>query len=156
MKFSLSVGDILYRSKSIVQHVGVVVGPNQVIHNTPSNGVSITSYDEYAAGKEVKVKSENLSVEQQDALIEKALEIVNSAKSYNLVAFNCEQLATLITEGRPRSEQVAGAVVGAGAGYLVSKAMESNQTFMAVTVGAALGCLAVNAARTYSGKIRAQ
>lgn len=111
MHSKLKVGDLLYRSKGIVQHAGVYLGNGQVLHNQPEKGVNITSYSDYAQGENIKViRTEATDVD----LISKRLEeIISSDQDYSLLTNNCEHVAHYLINGRTKSSQLQAVIVGA-------------------------------------------
>ncbi|OEE89417.1 hypothetical protein A1OQ_11600 [Enterovibrio norvegicus FF-162] len=149
MKEKLKFGDLLYRSKSLVEHVGIVMKNGQVLHNTPGVGPALTSYEEYSDGKAVKVVSSELTPQQQQSLVVRALQIVNEAREYKLISFNCEQMATKVLYGVASSEQVRSAVLVGGTTAVVAKALNSRYWWAYGLAGLAIGCVALNANRKY-------
>lgn len=149
MKEKLKFGDLLYRSKSLVEHVGIVMENGLVLHNTPNVGPALTSYEDYADGKPVKVVSSNLTPQQKQSLVVRALQTVNEAREYKLISFNCEQMATKVLYGVANSEQMRGAVLIGGTTAVVAKALNSRYWWAYGLAGLAIGCVAVNASRKY-------
>ena len=149
---SFKVGDILYRSKLLVQHAGVVVGDNAVLHNSPS-GVEICSLAKYGEGKVIKVISTNLPERDKEKFIKRALELVQKGKKYQLFNFNCEHLVSSIKDLKPTSSQVTGAAIGSIIAGLYSLSQGSNKTITAMGIGAIGGLLITNFYRKYDYKI---
>ncbi|ODP99816.1 hypothetical protein [Salinivibrio sp. SS2] len=149
MKEKLKFGDLLYRSKNLVEHVGVMMENGLVLHNTPDAGPALTSYEDYADGKPVKVVSSDLAPQQKQSLTMRALEILEEARQYKLISFNCEQMATKVLHGVASSEQVRGALLVGGTTAVVSKALDSRYWWAYGLAGLAIGCLAANASRKY-------
>ncbi len=54
MNSNLSIGDLLYRSKLLVEHAGIYLGKGRVLHNSPDGNVEICTLEEYANGKPTK------------------------------------------------------------------------------------------------------
>ncbi len=104
MYSKLKPGDLLHRSKGIVQHAGVYLGAGLVLHNRPSEGTVVTTYTEYAEGKSVLVTCIN-SFDQQ-LLSQRLREIIGDSQSYSLFGNNCEHVAHYLTNGRKISPQV--------------------------------------------------
>lgn len=149
MKEKLKTGDILYRSKSIVEHAGAYLGNGTVIHNSPDGDVQICSVEEYSEGKAIKVVSSRLSIEQAQQFQQKAKEKMIQAKGYNLVNFNCEQFVSEILKGTSSSPQIKGAAVGGIAGVIMASSIKSKHTLYFILAGALLGCTLINAQRKY-------
>lgn len=111
MHSKLKPGDLLYRSKGIVQHAGVYLGNGQVLHNQPEKGINITSYSDYAQGEDIKV----IRTEASDAgLISGRLkDIFSNDQKYSLLTNNCEHIAHYLISGRKKSPQLQAAIIGA-------------------------------------------
>uniref|UniRef100_UPI0018C34F61 NlpC/P60 family protein n=1 Tax=Vibrio anguillarum TaxID=55601 RepID=UPI0018C34F61 len=45
MKNKLNIGDLLYRSKLLVEHAGIYLGKGKVLHNSPSGNVEICALE---------------------------------------------------------------------------------------------------------------
>ncbi|AZS25629.1 hypothetical protein DYL72_11820 [Vibrio anguillarum] len=69
MKNKLNIGDLLYRSKLLVEHAGIYLGKGKVLHNSPSGNVEICALEEYANGKPVKVVLSHLSEDKKNKRI---------------------------------------------------------------------------------------
>lgn len=149
MKKKLKIGDILYRSKGVVEHAGAYFGNGKVIHNSPNGDVQLCSIDQYSDGKNIKVISSGLSTEQTQQFQQRAREKLNQDKGYNLIAFNCEQLVSQVLKGISKSSQVEGAAFGGITGALVAKSTSSKHTLWFALAGVLLGCAVTNAQRKY-------
>ena len=149
MNKNINIGDTLYRSKLFVQHVGLLVQEDQVLHNSPDGNIQLSSLEEYSNGKTVKVVSNDLDPIEQLKLLNKAEQMLLRAKQYGVISFNCEHLVSLIQSGKPSSEQLKGAGVGAVAGLLLANRNQSKSSLTYALVGGIIGCMAVNAARKY-------
>jgi len=140
-------GDILYRSKLLVQHVGIMLDGGKVLHNSPKNGVEICALKEYSKGKEVKVVSSDLDVDQQISFKQKAIAMVEQGREYNLFDFNCEHLVSLVKSGHKYSPQLAGAVIGASVGAIAAN--KSKNPFFVIAACSIAGLMAQNIFREY-------
>ena len=80
MKNKLNLGDLLYRSKLFVEHAGIYLGRDRVLHNSPDGNVQICTLDEYSAGKPIKVILNQLSKEKQNELLHQAEQLISQAK----------------------------------------------------------------------------
>ncbi|MEZ9327468.1 lecithin retinol acyltransferase family protein [Vibrio breoganii] len=149
MKNNLSIGDLLYRSKLIVEHAGIYLGNGQVLHNSPNGDVEICALEEYANGKPIKVVPSRLSEEKKNQLFNKAKLLIKKAKKYGLLNNNCEHLASTMLHGKPSSEQLQGAGFGAVAGLLLAQCNQSKNSLLYILAGGLIGCMTVNAARKY-------
>jgi hypothetical protein len=149
MKQKLKIGDILYRSKGLVEHAGAYLDDNQVIHNSPDGDVEVCSVEQFADGKNIKVVTSGLSELQAQQLRERAKQKLAQAKRYNVISFNCEQLVSEIINGVTSSPQIKGAVVGCVAATLLAKASNSKHALWFALAGGLLGCTIVNTKREY-------
>lgn len=149
MKNNLSIGDLLYRSKLLVEHAGIYLGKGRVLHNSPDGNVEICALEEYANGKPVKVVLSHLSEEQKNELFYQAELLIKKAKKYGLLANNCEHLASTVLHGKPSSEQLQAAGLGAVAGLLLASCNQSRNSLLYMLAGGLIGCIAINAARQY-------
>ncbi len=149
MKNKLNIGDLLYRSKLLVEHAGIYLGKGKVLHNSPSGNVEICALEEYADGKPVKVVLSHLSENRKNELFNQAEQLIKKARKYRLLANNCEHLASTVLHGTPSSEQLQGTGLGAVAGLLLAHCNQSKNSLLYVLAGGIIGCMAVNAARKY-------
>lgn len=153
MNSKLKIGYLLYRTKGLVEHAGVYLGNNTVLHNSPTGDVEIVEYEEYAQGKEVKVIiTDNTNL----ALLKVRLsDIFQQDHSYSAASNNCEHIANFLVQGRKYSPQLRAAVIsGAIMGLLSCKSGKGNPLLMAC-LGAAGGTLLSNSLRKYDQKIPA-
>ncbi|WP_087019672.1 lecithin retinol acyltransferase family protein [Thaumasiovibrio subtropicus] len=154
MKNNLSVGDRLYRSKLFVEHTGIYLGDRRVLHNSPDENVEICALEEYAVGKPVKVVFSRLSEEKQSELLSHAEQLIIKENKYGVLGNNCEHLASKMLYGKPSSEQLQGAAVGAIAGLLLAQCSQSKNTSLYMAAGGLIGCLLVNATRNYDSTLK--
>ncbi|MBF4260020.1 NlpC/P60 family protein, partial [Vibrio anguillarum] len=82
MKNKLNIGDLLYRSKLLVEHAGIYLGKGKVLHNSPSGNVEICALEEYANGKLVKVVLSHLSEDKKNKLFNQAEQLIKKARKY--------------------------------------------------------------------------
>lgn len=153
MNNNLSIGDLLYRSKLFVEHAGIYLGKGRVLHNSPDGNVEICALEEYANGKAIKVVLSHLSEEKKNELFNQAEQLIKKAKKYGLLANNCEHLASTVLHGKPSSEQLRAAGLGAVAGLLLAHCNQSKRSLLYILAGGLIGCMAVNAARKYDGVV---
>lgn len=149
-KTDLNIGDLLYRSKSLVQHVGVYLGNNTVIHNSPDGDIQEVSFEDFAENKDVKIEKvvlENISI------LTNQLEIMRySTATYSVTHNNCEQFARKLLGMRPTSPQVTAVATGAVLGALVSVIAEKSP-FWSILIGGALALTIANSNKKYDGVI---
>ena len=108
MTQTLAIGDYLTRPKKdmfrgIITHVGAVVGYNMVLQNTPNKGEHVTTFEKFADGEPVTVHKTNANPTVVQA---NAQRVIANRKPYHPIVRNCEQTATEVVEGKPRSPQL--------------------------------------------------
>jgi hypothetical protein len=142
----LEVGDLLYRNKGLVEHAGVYLGAGQVLHIQPGGSAVTVSFQQYADGKMVAVKRQDV---QPHGFMKRLSEISQSQTTYSLTSNNCEHTAYYLTSGERVSPQLQVALgLGFLGGVLASKGKMSN--FLAGAGMAGIAALLVsNANRKY-------
>ncbi|GIU35991.1 lecithin retinol acyltransferase family protein [Shewanella schlegeliana] len=145
MNNNLKPGSLLFRSKGIVEHVGVYLGGDRVIHSSPETGVKVVLIKEFCKGKAIKVQNvEDLDVETLSARIET---IFAGSTEYCLTSRNCQHIANYLIHGTPVSPQLRWALLGGVLGSLFATYRGSN-SMLYLAGGALLGCL------VYSGSLK--
>lgn len=99
----LNIGDILYRRKALVMHVGIYLGDGLILHNTPKKGEHQVDFATFAQGKTVHVKTTGLAPAQ---VIEKAQQVLANPASYQLLKHNCEHTANTVLSDTASSDQL--------------------------------------------------
>jgi lecithin:retinol acyltransferase len=141
------MGDLLYRSKLIVEHIGVYLGNGQVLHNHPSGGVIITPYEEFSDGKTVKV---TLVPEVSLGLLEKRIrEILRQDEKYKLFGNNCEHIANFLIGGRKYSPQIQSAIAGVLVTAVIGRNMKGLNWLALLLLGGLVGLISCNTSRNY-------
>ncbi|WP_417580027.1 hypothetical protein [Nitrincola sp.] len=120
-----------------------------MLHNSPNGNVQICVKDDFADGKPVKVVLSYLSDEKMNKLLIQAEQLINKAKKYGVLGFNCEHLASAMLHGNPSSEQLQGTAFGAVVGLLLAHRNQSRNSLMYMSIGGLIECVTVNAARKY-------
>ncbi|WP_269799017.1 lecithin retinol acyltransferase family protein [Vibrio sp. HA2012] len=149
MNSNLSIGDLLYRSKLLVEHAGIYLGKGRVLHNSPDGNVEICALEEYANGKPIKVVLSHLCEKKKNELFHQVEQLIKKARKYGVLDNNCEHLASTVLHGKPSSEQLQGAGLGAVAGLLFAHCNQSKNSLLYILAGGLIGCMTVNAARKY-------
>ena len=105
MNQQLNIGDLLIRPKcpGFINHVGVCVGPNAVLQNTPSRGEHIATVQEFAAGAPIQVKPTGVS---PVLVLSRLREMLHRRRPYHVLERNCEHTATEVTFGKAISPQM--------------------------------------------------
>ncbi|HEY1992715.1 MAG TPA: hypothetical protein VGH71_09660 [Gammaproteobacteria bacterium] len=106
MVADLKPGDVLRRRKTGVWHLGICLGRDKILHNSPGpgGGERLTSFGVFACGREVYVAHSN--PETRHAVIGRASGILARPQAYSYVWRNCEHTVYEILEGAPRSPTV--------------------------------------------------
>jgi len=149
-KIDINIGDLLYRSKGFVQHVGIYLGNNTVIHNSPDGDIQEVSFECFAENKDVKVEKVEL---ESISVLTNQLEIMRySTEKYSVMNNNCEQFARKLIGMRPTSPQVTAVVAGAVLGALVSVVAEKSPLW-SILIGGTLALAIANTNKKYDGVI---
>ncbi len=147
----LKAGDLLYRRKGFVQHAGVYLGTDQVLHNSPSSNVEITDFNTYSNGKAVKVI--NIDHGNLHALKARLHQILSADNLYRLTHCNCEHIANFLIHGRAYSPQIQASLAGALTSGLAAYKSGSKKWLAFALAGAAAGCIISNLSRKYDHRI---
>ncbi|MEJ2132797.1 MAG: hypothetical protein P8Y95_14525 [Gammaproteobacteria bacterium] len=100
---SLRPGDIVSRRKGPFRHMGIVVGHDQILHNTPLRGEHLSDLNDFSKGKPVRV-AHGVSRSLAEATARVHLEA--GPRGYNPLTNNCEHTVSRIAEGRAHSPQL--------------------------------------------------
>ena len=95
-------GELLRRRKGPVMHTGVSLGDGRVLHNTPGRGEHVSTLEEFAKGKTIRVSP---GAADARARIQ-TLDEDDLQRPYNLFVNNCEHTASRVTAGQPSSPQL--------------------------------------------------
>ncbi|MCL1077042.1 hypothetical protein D5R81_03915 [Parashewanella spongiae] len=147
----LNIGDLLYRSKGIVQHVGVFLGGNKVLHNSPDCNTAIVSLEKFSADKPIKVVRR--SIKEPEFFKQRIDYALTIEKTYNPFSYNCEQLATYVVEGNSQSKQIVGTVIGSAIGLIVDRVFNLKSPVLSMAAGGIAGCAVINKQRQYDSKV---
>lgn len=150
MHSKLKPGDLLYRSKGIVQHAGIYLGNGLILHNQPGKGVNITNYDDFANGQTVNVTSTETDTKH---LANRITEIVGNDRRYKLLSNNCEHLAHYLLHGKKSSSQLSCATLGAGIFGLIGYSTNRGNLLLWLATGALAGVFFANLTQEYDYKI---
>jgi hypothetical protein len=151
MDTNLKTGDLLYRSKGLVEHTGVYIGNGQVVHNSPNSGIEIVDFYAFSEGQTVKIM--HTDANNIHLLQDRLWEILNSRNGYSVSLNNCEHIANLMVHGRAYSPQFKATLIGSiAAGFLAWNAGDKNW-FWYVLGGGVAGCLISNLYRSYDAKV---
>jgi hypothetical protein len=98
----LNIGDVLTRPKlqGLIEHCGVVVGRDTVLHNTPERGEHLTSVREFSANQPVQVKRTNAD---PITIQSRSHKILGNPKHYDAVNRNCQHTVSEVLYGIAKS-----------------------------------------------------
>ena len=97
-------GDILKRDKGLHEHVGVAWFDGRVLHNSPRRGEHLSSLDEFAAGRVIRVQP--TPARYRDRVRANGGAVLQAPRDYNLLRNNCEHTAHYVVHGRSKSPQL--------------------------------------------------
>lgn len=117
---------VICRSKLVGpgKHWGVQLPNGQVAHCCSESGVTVTTIDEFAAGRDVGIVREVPSNLHWDVM-ERLEQALAENRPYHPVSWNCEVFANWLTFAKPESQQVAGALIVAAAAAFIRLAANS-------------------------------
>ena len=148
----LTIGDLCYRRKATVQHVGVYYGNGLIAHNSPDGNAHLSTLKEFADGQTVKVKKHNQCIEPK-TLKKRLDQLLDREKSYSVVGYNCEHFASKGLQGSAKSTQLTGAVCGGFFGLIHSLTTKKS---LSVGVTAFLGSILPNIFREYDFELTSE
>ena len=109
---TINIGDLLTRPKFFgfvkLEHKGVVVAPNTVLHNTPEKGEHLATLHEFSSGEPVKVHRTGAN---PSSVIARSQKVLANPKKYDAVSRNCEHTAYEIICGIAKSPLVIMGVI---------------------------------------------
>jgi hypothetical protein len=103
--FAIGIGDVLARPKffGLVQHLGVLVGYNLVLTNTPERGEHIATLHEFSANEQITVHRTGAD---PSTVVARARGILARPKRYDPVLRNCQHTVNEIVKGVAESPLV--------------------------------------------------
>jgi hypothetical protein len=86
---TINIGDILTKRKllGMIEHYGVVIGHNTVLHNTPGRGEHAVTIDEFVEGQAIEVKPTGADPTVVSA---RGREILAKPQRYHPAKRNCQ------------------------------------------------------------------
>ena len=125
-------GDIVSRRKGIFRHMGIVVGHDQILHNTPLMGEHVTDTDGFSNGKPVRVEyGIPRSAAEETAKVHRE----SDWRGYNPLTNNCEHTVNRIASGYAHSPQLQMFAAAIGTGVLALVASRSPGLARAARLG---------------------
>jgi hypothetical protein len=136
----LAIGDVLYRRKGPVMHVGIYLGDASILHNTPKFGEHQVDFNDFAKGKKVYAQSTGLSPEQ---ILTKARQVLDQPEGYRLFKQNCEHTASKVLDDDPNSHQLNEIMAWALIGGAFGKSIGKKSMYIGGFIGALGGLLSL-------------
>ena len=93
-----------------LRHFGVLLPDGQVAHCTPQRGEHISTVEEFANGRDVKIER-SVPAEKYWATLMRVISPMYVPKAYHLVSNNCEIFANRVTGEKEESPQLQGAMM---------------------------------------------
>ena len=114
MLFSPQPLALISRPKlAVLRHIGILLPDARVAHCTPDRGEHISSIEEFAAGKDVKIEHV-VRREQQLSILQRVAAAMAAPSAYNVATNNCETFANRIVGEKAESPQLAGVAILVG------------------------------------------
>ncbi len=136
----LNIGDILFRRKSMVMHVGIYLGEDRILHNTPKSGEHEVSFDVFAAGKDVFAKTSGLP---NEVVLTRAADILANPGKYQLLNYNCEHTTNRVLGYHGFSAQLSEIEIWALIGGAFGKSFGRKSMYLGGFIGALGGLLSL-------------
>lgn len=138
MSNGLKMGSLLFRSKGIVEHVGIYLGFGKVIHTVPETGIKVVGIKEFGAGKSVRiVKAEDVD---EITLSTRIKELMSGNTEYSLSDRNCQHIANYILSGSKKSPQLRWSITAAAIAGIYAL-YRGNNPIPYLALGGLFGCL---------------
>lgn len=116
----IEAGDILQRPKGLVTHQGIALPGGGVFHNAPEKGEHVTTFPEFAQGKDVTVLKSK--PEERLMTLHRVQAAMKNPQKYSLLSNNCEHTVSRAKKGVSSSPQlIFGFVVFGLLGYILVK-----------------------------------
>lgn len=148
MDYQLKKGDLLYRTKGLVEHAGVYLGNAKVLHNSPVNNVEIVDLESFANRKALKVKETVLS--DLNGFDKRLNELLSDNKRYEMLGCNCENTANYLINGVSSSSQSVAGVLGGLLGAWLGSTIEQKKLPVYILGGAFIAIAINNITRNYN------
>lgn len=118
MQIALAIGDQIARPKinGLVDHVGIVVAPNVVFHNSPERGEHVSTVRDFAGNKPIRIVDRHANTKTWQATRTRIDHQLTSPRAYALTSYNCEHSVSHALGHPPHSKQLQAwlAVIGLG------------------------------------------
>lgn len=136
----VSIGEQLFRRKGMVMHVGVYIGNQLILHNTPDKGEHSVDFDTFANGKTVYARPTNMIPYR---VVAKAQQLLASPAKYQLFKRNCEHTASSLINDSPQSAQLQEIEAWALIGGAFGKSFGKKAMYIGGAIGAVGGLLSL-------------
>jgi len=102
---------VISRQKAgMLRHVGVLLPDGRVAHCSPDRGEHISTIEEFADGRDVKI-DRAVPIVDHWPTVQRIVSAMQTPKAYDLVTNNCEIFANRVTGQKEESPQLQGAVI---------------------------------------------
>jgi hypothetical protein len=109
---NIGIGDLLFRPKlGFIDHVGVGIGLNKVLHNLPGKGEHVSTIAEFGSGQPITVRPTGAD---PVAVAARARRSLANPKRYHLLFRNCQHTVSEILYGVAKSPLAIAALVLVG------------------------------------------
>jgi hypothetical protein len=95
---------------ALLRHLGVMLPDGRVAHCTPDRGEHISTIEEFAAGKDVKIER-IMGPKQQLPALRRVAAAMAAPAAYNVATNNCESFANRVVRGKAESPQLVGVTI---------------------------------------------
>ncbi len=99
---------------ALLRHLGVMLPDGRVAHCTPDRGEHISTIEEFAAGKDVKIERV-IGPQQELSTLRRTAAAMAAPAAYNVATNNCETFANRIVGQKAESPQFVGVLILAAA-----------------------------------------
>lgn len=140
-------GDLLLRQKGPALHLGVQL-ENGIAHIQPGGAIRITSMEEFTMGQSYRIIRRNNV--QHEGLMDRVLELIGAALSYQLLTNNCEHIANYILHGSKTSHQLQACAIGIGAGAFLTRKQDPWAKLLGVLITGTAAVYLYNTSRDYA------
>jgi hypothetical protein len=87
----------------IIDHVGVIVGPNTVLQNTPRKGEHLATIPDFSSAQPIKIARTGANPHE---VVARAKKILANPQKYDVAVRNCEHTVSEVVLGFAKSPQI--------------------------------------------------
>lgn len=104
---------------AVLRHLGVLLPDGRVAHCTPERGEHISSVEEFAAGRDVKIERV-VAPDKGIPTLQRIAQAMRSPRGYNVATNNCEIFANRAVGEAASTPQLVGVVILIGLGLMAA------------------------------------